>query len=97
MIWIGVAFVIVFVAVAYVFLPTLQQSGNADVTADDRRDLEASKEMLVQELRELALDRDLGRIPADDARRRETRLKAELAGILRELDEGVKQPKENGV
>ena len=76
-------------AVLVAVVAPLRGSADADGggTGELRRaDLEAQKEARYREIRDAELDRETGKITADDWRTLDRRLRTDAAGLLEEID-----------
>ena len=84
----AIAFVLLALAVAFVVTGPLRRPGGALETEDTRRvALEAAKEDKYREIRDAELDREMGKLSAEDWRAIDRDLRAQAIEILRELDE----------
>ncbi|HEX8645807.1 MAG TPA: hypothetical protein VF715_02825 [Thermoleophilaceae bacterium] len=84
----AIAFVLLAVAVALVVMGPLRRPQEEAETDDARRRvLEDSKEAKYREIRDAELDREMGKLSAEDWRLVDRELRAQAIAILRELDE----------
>ena len=84
----ALALVLLVLLVAFVVSRPLLHGAEAEAREDARRaELEAAKEAKYREIRDAELDREMGKLSAEDHRRLDRELRAEAIAILRELDE----------
>ena len=83
----ALAFVVLAVAVALVVARPLIRPAEVEVEDQRRAALEAAKEGKYREIRDAELDREMGKLSAEDWRAVDRDLRAQAIEILRELDE----------
>jgi Ni/Co efflux regulator RcnB len=83
--WLLAAVVVFILLAGYVAVPMLRPAAASDDGDAERRELVARRDLLVRELRELALDRDVGKLAEADYESMRAEREAELAGVLRQL------------
>jgi predicted TIM-barrel fold metal-dependent hydrolase len=81
--------VILVVLAVFVTAPLRRSAGVADGEVEDPliADLEARKQAKYREIRDAELDREAGKIDAQEWRRQDAELRREAIGILKRLDE----------
>ncbi len=84
----GLALIILVALVTLVVVrPVVYREDDAAGTGAARAELEAAKEAKYREIRDAELDRQMGKLSADDHRAIDRELRAEAIEILRRLDE----------
>jgi len=85
-----VAFLVLLTVIWFVTVPLrrVRESGEAKRLAHEARiaDLEARKESKYREIRDAELDREQGKLSADDFRRLDAELRRDAIEILKDLD-----------
>ena len=80
--------VVIVIAVALIAAPLRHGRAAADEAAEsaERAELDAAKEAKYREIRDAELDREMGKLSADDWRSVDRDLRGEAIEILRQLD-----------
>ena len=92
----AIALIVLLALVALVVARPLRRGVEGEVAQPARvSELEAAKEAKYREIRDAELDREMGKLSAEDWRVVDRELRAQAIAILRELDE-LERPGEDG-